>query len=152
MPKYSKYHTKPQEKRFVKEYIKTGNAKQSALEAFNVKESSAGQVAHQKLKQDHIQVMIKEAMAAENLDPQWVIKQRKQIIEKGMKELDSVKIAPSDIEKNLTGLEKLMLLNGNKGENSNSHQHLHLHGSLTRQEVLDKRQEVSSFFEDIQTS
>lgn len=149
MPKY-KRHTRPEEKRFVKEFVKTGNGKQSALEAFNVKPGSAGQVAYQKLKQSHIQEMIKQAMEDEKLDPKWVIKQRKKIIVDGMNGLDSVKILPSDIEKNLSGLERLMGMNGEKGSgNGSGAKHLHLH-QAPRGEVLAKRKEINAFFSEIE--
>jgi hypothetical protein len=145
MPKYGKYHTKPQDKRFVKEFIKTGNATQSAVVAYTKNRTSASAIGHRKLKMGNIQAMIQQAMVDEDLDPAYTIHQRKVLVETGMSQLKDNKVTPADILKSLDGLEKLM---GITGSTQSFQSHLHLH-QAPLQDVVDYRSKQGKYFDQI---
>lgn len=153
MPKYSPGTPKPNDVKFVKEYIKHGNGTQAALEAYNTnKRTTAQSKAYKKLKKPEIREMIREEMAKQGIDAEYVAQSYHKLLEKGLSDenLEGVKIAPNDTLKGLEHVSKLLGLVGGGGLNNNKSVHLHQHlHNAPRKEVLEKYKENKQYFESI---
>jgi hypothetical protein len=139
------------QRKFVREYVKTGNITQSAFEAYNHKtRNSAASHGSQLLKGENIQRAILEAMDNSEMSPEWILAKKKKLINKGMQDLEDSKVSPEVLNKSLDGLLKLYDSAGGGGLNTNKTLHLHQHYSnMTRDEVLKARQVNSQWFNDI---
>jgi hypothetical protein len=147
MPQYGKYHTKPQDKKFVAEFVKTGNSGLAAKKAYNVKDSSKYAVGHRKLTMPNIQAQITAAMRDSGIDPSYVVKSRKRIIDEGMTQLKDGRVTAADINKSLDGLERLMgIVEGGKKQIS----HLHLY-NLPHSEVEEHYKSQHRYFDQLKS-
>ncbi len=64
----------------------------------------------------------------------------------------NVKVAPSDVSKNLSGIENLLKLVGDGGStnNPNTSNHLHLHlQDKTHKEIIDERNAHKDWFDGV---
>jgi phage terminase small subunit len=157
-------------KKFASEFVKSGgNATQAALATKPNKYATARMMGYKLMKRDDVKEAINEAMASQEITIEWLLTQRKQLIEKGMDQVNNgfipykldkdgkkitnnVEISPSDIDKNLQGIERMISIlggsNSNDVPNASSHIHLHLE-QATVSEVIAKRNELSGWFGEI---
>lgn len=98
------------QKRFVAEYLKTGNASGAVRAAYDTKDKYAATMGYQLLNTPKIAAKIEEAMKAANLDEDFAVRALKGIIEAGSEALDEVK--PGDA---LRGLEMFFKMKGYMG-------------------------------------
>lgn len=143
-------------KRFVNAYLKNGgNATQAILAAKPMKYDSAKALGFRWVKRPEVQRMIAEALEKEEIDYQYMLSARKRVVEAGLNQLDGIKrdnepfVSPSDINQHLRGIHEIIRDLGTEGESSpNNHLHLHLENN-TPKELLTRRHELGSWFNDL---
>lgn len=148
-PAFKKINKK--QRKFVKEYARTGNLTQSALEAYDTdKKTSAASIGSRLVKKPHIQDAIEEALDKTGMSAEWILEQKKKLIDKGMNDLQDAKVSPEVVNKSLDSLLKLYssVDKSSLVNNKSIHLHQHLH-QATRDEVLKKRQESVNWFNEI---
>lgn len=168
-PVVNKTKKNVQIKKFVKNYVENGgNGTQAMLATRPMNAVSAARAASRWLQRGEVRQAIAEALEKQNIDPDWIMSKRKQIINKGLEQLESgyvpyikdeagntvaqtVQVTPGDVHKHLDGIESLMMAVGgiDKSDNSsNKHLHLHLNAENVG-EIIAQRNQSKSFFDEI---
>lgn len=94
MPKLRKPSLK--QRKFAKEYLRHGNAKKAALEAYDTHEARAGAIGSQTLRQEHVQKLIKDALEEEGLSNSKIAESLNKIVDAGISKRSLKKVTPSD--------------------------------------------------------
>ena len=106
------------QRKFAREYVKSGNATAAALLVYNMKKSSAEDYARHLLRQPKIQAEVEAAMTKHGLDSDYALDKMKRIIDAGTANLDATR--PGDMLKALEMILKLKGLLGNRVVDENS--------------------------------
>lgn len=99
------------QKRFIQEYLKTGNAKASVEAVYDANPQTANQMGHQLTHNPKIKKKIDEALEKMNLDEDFAVKALKEIISSGQKNATE-EAKPGDA---LRGLEMFFKMKGYLG-------------------------------------
>jgi phage terminase small subunit len=134
------------QRRFVKEYVKDGNATQSALAAYDVKKRNAATLGQSVLRVPKVRAAIEKALKKAGLDEEYVTGALKEIIESGKENREDA--TPADA---LRGIDTYLKLKGYIGGNSSNSVKISFRQKAERMDVkelkksleeLDKRQEL----------
>ena len=106
------------QRKFVKEYVKSGNATAAAMLAFGSKKSSAEDWSYKLLHMPKIQAEVDKAMEKHGLDSDYALDKMKKIVDAGTANLDATR--PGDMLKALEMILKLKGLLGNRVVDENS--------------------------------
>lgn len=83
------------QRKFVNRYVKTGNGRQSVLEAYDANETTADGLAYRLLQKDKIQRAIDVALAKIGFDEDFAAANLKRVVDEGQNNLD--KTRPADV-------------------------------------------------------
>ncbi len=139
------------QRKFVREYVDHGNITDAAAEAFNHKtRQSAAAHGSQLLKKKDIRQAILKKMEEKNITVDYLLENRKKLIDKGVEGLDDSKVSPELLNKALEQMTGMYITLGDGLNNkTNSQVHLHLH-EAPRSEVIAKSKENRAFFDAIE--
>lgn len=149
---------KVEEKKFVDAYVANGGNATEAIIATGkkIKRASSARRGSDLLKRKDIQLQIQDALEATGIDYKYVLDARKEVVQQGRNHLKGKRkdrellVTPKDIHSHLMGIETVLGRIGESGLNTNKSQHLHLHlEEKSQKELLEKRQELSSWFTDV---
>jgi len=100
------------QRKFIREYLRTGNATQAALAAYNVSKRNAANLGYLLLhKNEKIKNALEKALEEEELNESYAVKKLKKVIDYGETSLEDIK--PSDL---LRALEMFFRLKGYLGK------------------------------------
>lgn len=133
----------PKQRRFAKEYVKTGNVTQSAKNA-GYSEQSAHVIGSRLLKKDTIQDEIKSVLDKAGLTDEYIAEGLKTAVEKG---LSSERHTLSD---GLRGIEMIAKLKDRFPAERKQIETKSLHLSLRGKSIEELEQEYQSLIEDAQ--
>ena len=134
-------------KKFVKELLKTGNRTEAVARTYpNMKRSTAGSYATELMKNENVQREIREAMIEANLTPDTILKHTSKIVAKGSEQLDSQRVSPELYAKTLNDLLRIYT---KLGKSIKQQTNININVDATTPQLLKKRQEYSSFFNNI---
>ena len=131
---------------FIKEYLFSGNATQSAMIAYGIKSKSVASATGSRLLRNvSVQEKIQESLAREDIDVNLILKSLKKNLEEGA----GVKVKASDSNRAgeilLKYLEKKNSTNGTINQyNINA-----MFANLSVSEAMKKRVELNKWFEEI---
>ena len=106
------------QRKFAREYVKSGNATQAAKIVYRMKQDSAEEYSRRLLKMPKIQVEVEKAMEKHGLDSDYALENIKKIVNAGTANLDATR--PGDMLKALEMILKLKGLLGNRVVDENS--------------------------------
>ena len=106
------------QRKFAREYVKSGNATQAAKIVYRMKQDSAEEYSRRLLKMPKIQVEVEKAMEKHGLDSDYALDKMKGIIDAGTANLEATR--PGDMLKALEMILKLKGLLGNRVVDENS--------------------------------
>ena len=149
---------KIEERKFARAIVSNGgNATQAVLDTGKkIKRASARTRGKDLLKRESVREEIEKALKDSGVSFKYVLDARKEVVEQGKRHLDGRRrdkellVTPKDMHSHLQGIESIMLRTADKGNLSNKSKHLHLHlEEKSQKELLEKRQELSSWFTDV---
>jgi phage terminase small subunit len=106
------------QRKFAREYVKSGNATQAAKIVYRMKQDSAEEYSRRLLKMPKIQVEVEKAMEKHGLDSDYALENIKKIVNAGTANLNATR--PGDMLKALEMILKLKGLLGNRVVDENS--------------------------------
>jgi len=156
---HKKMKTKTRQKKFVKEYIKSGGIAKHAMKATvpSYTDKTASVMSVEMMKRPAVQELIRIALEETGIDYKYVLEARKKFVAKGLDQLEhkprknDVLVTPKDTSQHLTGIENTLSKLGKDQVsqlNNQYHQHLHLEDK-TAKELLERRGELNNYFNDI---
>ena len=129
---------------FIKEYLSSGNATQSAMIAYGIKNKNVASATGSRLLRNvKVQAQIKASLVKEGIDEEQVIKALK------MNLLEGAGVQAKASDSNRAG-EILLKYLDKENENQNQYnQYNFMFANLTLSEAMRKREELNKWFQEI---
>lgn len=137
--------------RFAQEYVANGgNATQAILATRKyVKKSSASQQASAMMKRPEVKEEIRLALDKYNLTYERILDVRAKMLIHAEDAIKDMKFTPENLDKNLVNIMVINEKLEEKKINNNLHAHIHLNPNATHKEIIDKRNKLASFFDQV---